>query len=66
MKANLIDLSDLAELNVKAKAFTIFFLGKCAFFLEVERLAPNNGSFEAILTGRPGFRVVNVFDKGFL
>ena len=40
--------------------------GIAAFFAEMEALAPTNGSLQAILRGLGGFRVIHIFDKGFL
>ena len=40
--------------------------GIAAFFAELEALAPQNGSLAAILRGLPGYRMVHLFDKGFL
>ena len=37
-----------------------------SFFAEMEELAPTNGSLQAILRGLPGYRVIHLFDKGFL
>ena len=37
-----------------------------SFFAEMEALAPTNGSFQAILRGLPGYRIIHIFDKGFL
>ena len=38
--------------------------GLSQWFLNIEALSPNQGSFEALLRGLPGYRVVHLFDKG--
>ena len=38
--------------------------GLSQWFLHIEELSPNQGSFEALLRGMEGYRVVHLFDKG--
>ena len=38
--------------------------GLCSYMRHLEQLSPHPGSFEALLKGLPGIRVVNLFDKG--
>ena len=40
--------------------------GLAAFFRTVEGCSPNFEAFEALLKGLPGFKMVHLFDKGFM
>ena len=50
-----------AELSPKATD-----KGLTAFFRIVEGNSPNFEAFEALLKGLPGFKMVHLFDKGFM
>ena len=40
--------------------------GLTAFLRIVEGCSPNFEAFEALLKGLPGFKMVHLFDKGFM